>query len=110
MPGCWDSKGVGFQRAFVFSSNGHDGTRRARTLRQFVQELEGLSGPTLDGYVRRADFSRWIGEVFGDQALATGLRALEACHRTGRVETQSEMADAVRARYDLLDDELEVAV
>jgi hydroxymethylpyrimidine pyrophosphatase-like HAD family hydrolase len=98
---------VSFQRAFVFSPNGHDGLRRARTLRQFVQELERLSGPALDGYVKRADFSRWIGEVFGDHALAADLRALEDRHRmAARPETQSEMVDAVRARYDLVDEEL----
>lgn len=98
---------VSFHRAFVFSPNGHDGVRRARTLRQFVQELEGLSGPILDGYVKRADFSRWIGDVFGDHALAADLRALEDRHRmAARAQTQSEIADAVRARYDLVDDEL----
>lgn len=96
---------VRFHRAFVFSSNGHDGLRHARTLREFVEELEGLPRPVLDGYVRRADFSRWIGEVFGDHALAADLRALEDRHRlAARAETQSEMVDAIRARYDLVDD------
>ena len=54
------------------------------------------------------DVSRWIGDVFGDRALAGELRALEARYRTGsRAETISEMAAAVRGRYDLAEDELE---
>jgi hydroxymethylpyrimidine pyrophosphatase-like HAD family hydrolase len=101
---------VSVQRAFVFPANGHDGLRRARTLRQFVEEVAGLSGPSLDGYVRRGDFSRWIGEVFGDRALAKRLRALEDRHRvSARKETQSEMVNAIRGRYDLTDEAQTVA-
>jgi hypothetical protein len=49
------------------------------------------------GHITRGDFSRWIGDVFGDRALAGELRALEARYRTGsRAETISEMAAAVR--------------
>ena len=61
----------------------------------------------LAGYVVRSDFSRWIADVFGDRALADELRALEARYRAGaREETVSEMANAVRGRYDLAGDEL----
>jgi hypothetical protein len=62
----------------------------------------------LAGYVVRGDFSRWIGDVFGDHALADELRRLESQYRSGRREhdTGAEMANAVRGRYDLADDEL----
>ena len=56
----------------------------------------------------RGDFSRWIGDVFGDRALAGELRTLEQQYRTGsRAEMLAEMTNAVRGRYDLAEDELE---
>lgn len=56
----------------------------------------------------RGDFSRWIGDVFGDRALAAELKALEEQYRSGsRTETLSEMASAVRGRYDLTENGLE---
>jgi hydroxymethylpyrimidine pyrophosphatase-like HAD family hydrolase len=98
---------VSAHRAFVFSANGHP-VHRVRTLRQFVAELESSPPAELAGYIARGDFSRWIGDVFGDRALADDLRALEQQHRrTAVAETQLAMANAVRGRYDLAADELE---
>ncbi|MGH9350535.1 MAG: HAD hydrolase family protein [Vicinamibacterales bacterium] len=91
-------------RAFVFAPNGHHPARRARTLRQFVAELERQTSD-LDAYLRRGDFSRWVGDVFGDYALAGDLRALEDRHRRApNPDTVPEMVTAIRARYDLTDD------
>ena len=60
------------QRAFVFRRPAWPDPR-ARTLREFVAALEGAAGSRpFDGYLRRGDFSRWIGDVFGDHALAHG--------------------------------------
>ena len=90
-------------RAFVFSGDGR-APRRARTLREFVDALEGLTMTDLDGYFRRGDFSRWIGDVFGDHALAEDLRTHEARYRRGAGSEQvPEIAAAIRARYDLTD-------
>jgi hydroxymethylpyrimidine pyrophosphatase-like HAD family hydrolase len=101
---------VSAQRAFVFNANGQPG-QRIRTLRQFVFELESTPRRLLEGYIVRGDFSRWIGDVFGDRALAGELRALEEQYRRGcREETLPEMASAVRGRYDLAEDELESIV
>ena len=92
-------------RAFVFNGNGHPGAR-ARTLRQFVAALESTPVPPLAGHLGRGDFSRWIADVFGDRALADELRDLEQKYRSGgRDEIVSELANAVRARYDLAEDE-----
>jgi hypothetical protein len=56
----------------------------------------------------RGDFSRWIGDVFGDRALAAELKALEERYRAGfKAETLPEMVGAVRGRYDLSEDERE---
>jgi hydroxymethylpyrimidine pyrophosphatase-like HAD family hydrolase len=101
---------VSSHRAFVFNTNGQPG-HRIRTLRQFVSELESTPPGLLEGYLVRGDFSRWIGDVFGDRALAGELRALEERHRAGsREETLPEMASAVRGRYDLAEDELKSIV
>jgi hydroxymethylpyrimidine pyrophosphatase-like HAD family hydrolase len=98
---------VSAHRAFVFTANGQP-ARLICTLRQFVSELESTPPPLLAGYIVRGDFSRWIGDVFGDRALADELRTLEQRYRTGlRKETLPAMANAVRGRYDLVEDELE---
>jgi hypothetical protein len=98
---------VSAHRAFVFNANGQGG-HRIHTLRQFVSELEHTSLAQLGEYIRRGDFSRWIGDVFGDRALAAELKALEERYRSGlRSETLPEMAGAVRGRYDLAEDEVE---
>ena len=98
---------VGQERAFVFAPNGSP-PRRVRTLRQFVGELESIPRATLDPYVMRGDFSRWIGGVFGDHALAQQLRGLEQRHRTDRgPDTLAEIASAIRSRYDLVDEPLD---
>ena len=84
---------------------GYDVLSQGPTLRQFVGQLETMPTEQLDPYMRRNDVSRWIGGVFGDLALATELRALEDRYRAGaRAETVPEIAAAIRARYDLIDD------
>jgi hydroxymethylpyrimidine pyrophosphatase-like HAD family hydrolase len=93
-------------RAFIFAANGQPAPRRARTLREFVSVLEHAPASRLDGYVRRGDFSRWIGDVFGDHALATELKALEDRYRSDlSIEILPEIAATIRERYDLLEDE-----
>ena len=97
-------------RAFVFGRNGQPAEHKARTLRQFVAELEGTPAGLLDEYILRGDFSRWIEGVFGDHALAEELRRLEKQHRAGsRTETLPEIVSAIRARYDLTDEREPVA-
>jgi hypothetical protein len=95
---------VSDRRAFVFV--GPDRTVRARTLREFVAELEHAAPSALVPYIVRSDFSRWIREVFGDHPLASELRALEVQHREFKSpETIPEMVNAIRVRYDLLHEE-----
>lgn len=90
-------------RAFVFDVEAGDATR-ARTMREFVAAFEH-PGAKLDGHVRRRDFSRWIGDVFGDFPLASELRALEDAHRAApSPDTIPRIANAIRARYDLTTD------
>jgi hypothetical protein len=92
---------VSEQRAFVFTTMP---AVRVRTLRQFVGELERHSTRALEPFVDRGDFSRWIGDVFGDHALAGELRAIESRHRQAGAATIPDLIDAIRARYDLQED------
>jgi hydroxymethylpyrimidine pyrophosphatase-like HAD family hydrolase len=80
---------------------------RARTLRQFVTTLETHPADTMQGYLQRGDFSRWIGDVFGDRALAAEIRRQEARYASGADgDTIPEIVSAIRGRYDLtIDDE-----
>jgi hydroxymethylpyrimidine pyrophosphatase-like HAD family hydrolase len=88
-------------RAFAFAGNGH-APSRARTLRQFVAVLEATTSKAADGYLRRGDFSRWIGDVFGDHALAQELRIQEERYARGdNRDTLPEIVGAIRSRYDL---------
>ena len=97
---------VAEHRAFIFSTNGQPSGQRARTLRQFVSILERAPVALLEGYVRRGDFSRWIGDVFGDYPLAAEVRALEERHRVAvSPETVPEIVAAIRGRYNLVPDE-----
>jgi hydroxymethylpyrimidine pyrophosphatase-like HAD family hydrolase len=92
-------------RAFQFAGNG-TAPHSARTLRQFVDALEHRSAGALGSYLRRGDFSRWIADVFGDNALAQELRKEEQRFRT-RVDDDvlAEIVGAIRARYDLTEDD-----
>jgi hydroxymethylpyrimidine pyrophosphatase-like HAD family hydrolase len=96
---------VSAHRAFVFGADGQS-PHRVRTLRQFVAALERTPPALLTGHLVRGDFSRWIVDVFGDRALADGLRDLEQRYAEGgRDEAVAAIADAVRSRYDLTDDD-----
>lgn len=96
---------VSDERAFVFTPPDGGPCLRVQTLRQLVEHLESMPPAHLEPYVVRGDFSRWIGGVFGDHALADQLRALEHRHRLHRRdETVPEITSAIRARYDLVAD------
>ena len=93
-------------QAFVFM-NGAAVLSRVRTLRQFVHHMERVPAAVVDPYVQRCDFSRWLRDVYGDYALAADLRAIETEHRMSpSPDTVAKIVDAVRSRYELLDEPL----
>jgi hydroxymethylpyrimidine pyrophosphatase-like HAD family hydrolase len=74
----------------------------ARTLRQFVVELERPPASRFDAFLRRRDFSRWIDHVFGDHPLAGQIRSIEDQHRQEPAgEAIPQIVGAIRARYSL---------
>jgi hydroxymethylpyrimidine pyrophosphatase-like HAD family hydrolase len=96
-------------QGFVFSVNGGR-PARVRTLRQFVHHLEAVPRSAIEPYAMRGDFSRWIRDVFGDFALAAELRALETQVRAAPgSDTVAGIADAIRSRYDLVEEPLPAA-
>lgn len=95
---------VPHRRAFVFWRDGTPTERRARTLREFVALVEHTPAATLDGHMRRRDFSRWVSEVFGDYPLAKDLWRLEEEYRGGGlIDVAARVIQAVRARYEFID-------
>lgn len=92
------------QKGFVFTAPA--APARARTLREFVTVLETQPAGNLKGHLQRRDFSRWIGEVFGDRALAAEIGEREQRYVSGvDGNTIPEIVSAIRGRYDLTVDE-----
>jgi hydroxymethylpyrimidine pyrophosphatase-like HAD family hydrolase len=88
-------------RAFVFEP-GARSPERAHTLREFAAGVTARPVEELDGHLSRGDFSRWLGDVFGDHALAAELKRLEEQHRLGTVaDVNDAIVGAILRRYEL---------
>jgi hypothetical protein len=95
---------VTFSHAFVFTRR-RGAVARARTLREFVTVLESLDVAEAAPYLRRGDFARWIGDVFGDRPLAQELQRYERLSvAAGSPDVLKEIATAIRSRYELGDE------
>jgi hydroxymethylpyrimidine pyrophosphatase-like HAD family hydrolase len=93
---------VPLERAFAFSKDAASVYPLAASLREFVVAVAARPATQLDSFLRRGDFSRWIGEVFGDTTLAADLRAIEEQYRLGRVtDVTAAIVHAVETRYEL---------
>jgi hydroxymethylpyrimidine pyrophosphatase-like HAD family hydrolase len=91
-------------RAFVFWRDGAMTRDRARTLREFVDVLERSPVSGLDGHLRRGDFSRWIGDIFGDYPLSKTVRQIEQDYLSGTIgDLPGALARTVRSRYEFLE-------
>jgi hydroxymethylpyrimidine pyrophosphatase-like HAD family hydrolase len=90
--------------AFVFDSGHRTKVVRAHTLREFASVVEELDDTEARGYLRRGDFSRWIGDVFGDHALARELQDYERRYTNGKYpEALAQVVSAINSRYELTD-------
>jgi len=85
---------------FIFTDNGKAIGPPARSLKQFVLSLPSIPAASLDGHVRRGDFSRWIADVFHDHRLASDVRKIEQRYRLGHLDdVRQPMARLIQDRY-----------
>jgi hydroxymethylpyrimidine pyrophosphatase-like HAD family hydrolase len=88
-------------QGFWFTEDGHPSAGPARTLKEFLALLEIVPPAAVAGHVHRGDFSRWIGEVFRDQALASEIRKVEQRFRLGHIHNLTEsIAKLIQERYE----------
>jgi hydroxymethylpyrimidine pyrophosphatase-like HAD family hydrolase len=88
--------------AFVFTFHGQPVGNPARTLKEFGVMVGRLPNGAIEGHARRGDFSRWIGEVFGDQPLAVAMAHVEEEYRRGHVTNlRNAIVTPIRQRYEL---------
>lgn len=86
--------------AFVFTSGGVPTGLVARMLGELADILGKVGPAAIEGHLRRNDFSRWIGEVYGDHQLAARIRECEENHRLQSLpDVNGAIAAAIRARY-----------
>jgi hypothetical protein len=89
-------------QGFVFTDNGKAVGTPARTLKEFVVSLKTLPLSVLEEHARRGDFSQWIGEVFHDHVLASGVRKVEQRYRLGHTrDLYNALAESIQERYEL---------
>lgn len=89
-------------RAFVFARGGDAAGISARTLREFIDIVVSHPVAAFAGHLRGGDFSRWIGDVFGDATLAARIREIEDVFRAGRsINVNDALAEVVRNRYEI---------
>ena len=91
-------------RAFVFCTDGRATGCRAGTLKELLEIVATTPPGALDGHLRRSDFSRWIGDVFGDHFLSSQVWKIEEQYRVGwAVDVNDRLVEAIRGRYELPD-------
>jgi hydroxymethylpyrimidine pyrophosphatase-like HAD family hydrolase len=87
--------------AFYFSGIGMPAGRYARTLTEFINLLVQAPREALDSHLHRHDFSRWIGDVYGDRPLAAEIHLLEDAYAQGRRhDIHDALAQIIRDRYE----------
>jgi hydroxymethylpyrimidine pyrophosphatase-like HAD family hydrolase len=87
--------------AFIFTNDGGmPNGQSARTLTEFAHAIQQCARPVLDGHLRRGDLSRWMNDVFGDQALASHLKAIERRYQLHLIaDPGAVLARAISERY-----------
>jgi len=87
-------------RAFVFTDKSSSTAARAETLSQLISGLAAAERETIDGHLRRHDFSRWLTDVFGDHVLGAEVRGLENRSRLESVvDIRESIINAIGVRY-----------
>jgi hypothetical protein len=86
------------EQAFRFVlDDGCEGPR-VRSLQELARALAGVPAERIRGHLGRHDFSRWIEDVFKDEALAARIRELEQRHAAAAGFGPAAI-HAIRERY-----------
>ncbi len=87
------------ERSFYF--RGPDGklNLRAHNLVLFLEIADGVDADTWRFHLDRGDYSRWFGEVIGDEELASEARSIERTSTLDATESRARMRDAIERRY-----------
>ena len=92
--------------AFVFTDHGRPSGQRSRTLMEFCAQLATCSEEVVAGHLRRGDVSHWVGDVFGDQVLASDIRVLEQLQQLEQsLDAVDALSKLIHDRYALLDED-----
>ncbi|MGZ8464022.1 MAG: HAD-IIB family hydrolase [Candidatus Binatia bacterium] len=71
----------------------------AHNIIEFHQAIKSAPLGSLSYHLSAGDFSRWVGEVMGDQQLARGLRKLERSTPVGATPERAEILAHVEDHY-----------
>jgi hypothetical protein len=83
---------------FLFRQDSGAVVGEAGNLRQFLLALAGVPAEVLERHAERGDYSRWVLDVFADQALGQYLRKIEARWRRREIaDMRGALAQAVLA-------------
>ena len=91
---------VPLSRRFVFTNA--PGRPAAASLAGFVAMLAHVDLASIARHLRHHDFSRWLGDVFGDRTLAREVAEIEGVYRSdGAGDPAGAITAAIRRRYDV---------
>jgi hydroxymethylpyrimidine pyrophosphatase-like HAD family hydrolase len=89
------------EQGFWFTDGEARRSGPARTLKEFLGLLEQVPATSVAGHAQRGDFSRWVGDVFHDHALASEIRKVEQRFRLGHIHDLTEsVVKLIQARYE----------
>ena len=84
-------------QAFRFLYAGDD--LKANNMVEFYERMRTLPMASLRHHLLAGDFSRWVGDVLGDQELARGLRKLERTTPVGATPDRAEILAHIEDHY-----------
>ena len=89
------------EEGFWFTNGTETVAGPARTLKEFLEQLDLVSPAVVAGHAYGGDFSRWIAEVFHDHALASEIRKVEQRFRLGHIRhLTGSIGSLIGARYE----------
>ena len=86
-------------KAFNFPNAGE--ALAAHNILEFYEAVQNIPLSSLRHHLLAADFSRWVGDIIGDQQLAQGLRKVERTTPAGATPDRAEILAHIRGHYQI---------